>query len=111
MENKRFKNIGFDYKDKYYEFGFGMDEVQRLAALSTATKGKFKNTDFFKIALAQNSKAGFISEKTVQEIMDGCSVLVMIITLRCNIVNTELLNVSLYGHLTRRQILTLTHSL
>ncbi len=71
MENKRFKNIGFDYKDKYYEFGFGMDEVQRLAALSTATKGKFKNTDFFKIALAQNSKAGFISEKTVQEIMDG----------------------------------------
>lgn len=71
MEEKRFKNLGFEYNGLHYEFGFGLEEVKELATLSKSKKGNVTNIDLIKMALKKNSDAGFITDKTAQEINEG----------------------------------------
>ena len=70
---KRLTNIGFDLDEKYYELGFGLDEVREFANYSIAKRGNVNNLDLIKFALKKNSDAGFITDKRVEEINEALS--------------------------------------
>lgn len=68
MNENRYENLPFEYNNKHYEFGFGIEEVQQFSNFSAAKKGTFRDVDFLKVALSKYSQAGFITNKTVEEI-------------------------------------------
>lgn len=69
---KRLDVIEFEFTDgKEYVLNFGIEQVQQLANLSIAKQGKIKDVDFFKIALAKDSQAGYISDQKANEIREA----------------------------------------
>lgn len=70
MAKKHLKNLAFDYEGKKYEFGFGIEEVKRLANFSISKKGRINDSDFMKFALQKNSEDGFITDKTAKELQE-----------------------------------------
>lgn len=71
MKQKKLDLLRFEYKEKEYVFGFGLDQVKTFANLSIKRQGSFDDLEFIKLALSKYSKAGFITDKVAKEIRDG----------------------------------------
>lgn len=68
---KRIENIKFEYNGNTYEFGFGLEEVKKIANVSIKKKDGLSDNDFIKFALERYSDVMFISDKVAQEIKVG----------------------------------------
>lgn len=69
---KRLDPITFEFTDgKEYVLNFGIEEVQQLANLSIARQGKIRDAEFFKIALAKDSQAGYITNQKAEAIREA----------------------------------------
>lgn len=71
MERTKLELLRFEYKEKEYVFGFGLEQVKTFSNLSIKRGGKFDDIEFIKLGLSKFSKAGYITDKVAKEIRNG----------------------------------------